>query len=117
MNLHGHLATQGIEYGSIESIEFIDKFMEALNFYSLKSSMLIAKHKKETFLDFEKSDYADGSYFEQYVNKDESLPPINPEALKALGNVPIITKAMWIQLKQDVMNHGLFNAYRIAIAP
>ena len=71
MNLHGHLVTQGIMYGSKESIDFIDCFMEAMNYYSLKASMEIAKERGETFYRFEESDYASGVYFDQYVNKEE----------------------------------------------
>ena len=71
MNLHGHLVTQGIMYGSKESIDFIDCFMEAMNYYSLKASMEIAKERGETFYRFEDSDYASGVYFDQYVNKEE----------------------------------------------
>ncbi|WP_141904341.1 class 1b ribonucleoside-diphosphate reductase subunit alpha [Lysinibacillus sp. Y5S-8] len=115
MNLHGHLVTEGILYGSKESIDFMDRFMEAMNFYSLKSSMEMAKEKAATFYRFEDSDYASGSYFDQYVNKiDEELSPV---VLKALGNIPIITKNMWETLKQDVMQYGLFHSYRLAIAP
>ncbi|WP_036126302.1 class 1b ribonucleoside-diphosphate reductase subunit alpha [Lysinibacillus sphaericus] len=115
MNLHGHLVTEGILYGSKESIAFMDRFMEAMNFYSLKSSMEMAKEKAATFYRFEDSDYASGSYFDQYVNKiDEELSPV---VLKALGNIPIITKNMWETLKQDVMQYGLFHSYRLAIAP
>lgn len=115
MNLHGHLVTQNILYGSKESIEFIDYFMEALNFFSLKASMLLAKEKGETFYGFEISEYANGHYFEKYVNKLEKEP--SELVKKALGNVPIITKEMWRKLKEDVMKYGLFNAYRLAIAP
>lgn len=115
MNLHGHLVTQGIMYGSKESIDFMDRFMEAMNYYSIKSSMEIAKECGETFYQFEDSDYASGIYFDQYVNKiDEEL---SPAVLKALGNIPIITTKMWETLKQDVMQHGLFHSYRLAIAP
>ena len=71
MNLHGHLVTQGIMYGSKESIDFIDCFMEAMNYYSLKASMEIAKERGETFYRFEDSDYASGIYFDQYVDKEE----------------------------------------------
>lgn len=115
MNLHGHLVTQGILYGSKESIEFIDCFMEAMNYYSLKSSMEIAKECGETFYRFEESDYASGVYFDQYVDKEESerLPLV----LKALGNIPLITQKMWQTLKADVMQYGLFHSYRLAIAP
>lgn len=115
MNLHGHLVTEGILYGSKDSINFMDHFMEAMNYYSLKSSMEMAKEKAATFYRFEDSDYASGSYFDQYINKiDEELSPV---VLKALGNIPIITNKMWETLKQDVMQYGLFHSYRLAIAP
>lgn len=115
MNLHGHLVTQGIMYGSKESINFIDCFMETMNYYSLKSSMEIAKERGETFYRFEDSDYASGMYFDQYVDKVEQEP--SPVVIEALGNIPIITKKMWQSLKKDVMQYGLFHSYRIAIAP
>ncbi|MCT6818470.1 MAG: ribonucleoside-diphosphate reductase subunit alpha, partial [Lysinibacillus fusiformis] len=100
MNLHGHLVTEGIMYGSKDSIDFMDRFMEAMNYYSLKSSMEMAKEKAETFYRFEDSDYASGSYFDQYVNKNEE--ELSPAVLKALGNIPIITNKMWELLKEDV---------------
>lgn len=115
MNLHGHLVTQNMLYGSPDSITFIDKFMEALNFYSLKSSMEIAKQRGETFKGFELSEYANGNYFEQYVNKQDEV--VNNTVAKALGNVPLITSEMWKQLKDDVMKYGVFNSYRLAVAP
>lgn len=115
MNLHGHLVTQGIQYGSKESIEFIDAFMEALNYYSLKSSMEIAKERGETFYRFEESEYANGNYFAAYINKEEV--EYQQETIRALGNVPIITAEMWKRLAGDVKEYGLFHSYRIAIAP
>lgn len=115
MNLHGHLVSSGIRYGSKESIEFIDTFMEALNYYSLKASMEIAKIKKETFYRYEDSDYASGAYFEKYINKETT--ELAPIVLNALGTTPIITKEMWQQLKVDVEKYGLFHSYRLAIAP
>ncbi len=115
MNLHGHLVSQGILYGSRESIEFIDCFMEAMNYYSLKTSMEIAKELGETFYRYEDSDYASGVYFDPYVNKVEQ--ELEPIVIKALGNVPIITQKMWQTLKAEVMQYGLFHSYRLAIAP
>ena len=115
MNLHGHLVTEGIRYGSKESIAFIDAFMEAVNFFSIKSSMEIAKKTGETFHRFADSDYANGEYFERYTNKEEVQ--ISEVVHKALGNVPLITKEMWSELQQDVEQYGLFHAYRLAIAP
>ncbi|WP_332649569.1 class 1b ribonucleoside-diphosphate reductase subunit alpha [Lysinibacillus sp. 54212] len=115
MNLHGHLVTEGIVYGSKESVAFIDAFMEAVNYFSIKSSMEIAKEKGVTFDRFEESDYATGAYFDSYTTKEGSL--LEPAVEKALGNVPQITREMWQALKEDVMKHGIFHAYRLAIAP
>ncbi|MEK4426473.1 class 1b ribonucleoside-diphosphate reductase subunit alpha [Solibacillus sp. FSL K6-1523] len=115
MNLHGHLVTEEIMYGSKDSVDFIDRFMEAMNYYSLQSSMEIAKANGETFYRFEDSEYASGIYFDQYVNAEEK--ELSPVVLKALGNIPIITTKMWETLKQDVMQNGLFHSYRLAIAP
>lgn len=116
MNLHGHLVTQEILYGSKESIDFIDSFMEAMNYYSLKTSMEIAKERGESFYRFEDSDYASGIYFDPYVDIEEEQER-SPIVLKALGNIPIITQKMWQSLKEDVMQYGLFHSYRLAIAP
>ncbi|MCI3921138.1 class 1b ribonucleoside-diphosphate reductase subunit alpha [Paenibacillus sp. TRM 82003] len=115
MNLHGHLVSQGLEYGSPESVAFLDAFMEAVNYYSLLTSSRIAQEKGETFYGYEKSDYANGTYFDKYVDKsDVELPET---VAQALGHVPRITREMWQSLKEQVMTHGLFNAYRLAIAP
>lgn len=115
MNLHGHLVQSNILYGSSESIEFVDYFMEAMNFYSLQASMQIAKEKGETFYRYEDSEYANGHYFDSYVTKEDKEP--SPTVKEALGNVPVITAAMWQELKEQVMEHGVFNAYRLAVAP
>ncbi|MEF3313532.1 class 1b ribonucleoside-diphosphate reductase subunit alpha [Paenibacillus sp. GYB004] len=115
MNLHGHLVSQGILYGSKESVQFLDAFMEAVNYYTLLASMRISQEKKATFHGFEQSDYANGTYFDPYVSKEVIELP--EQVRKALGNVPVITQEMWCALKEQVMEHGLFNAYRLAIAP
>lgn len=115
MNLHGHLVQEGIQYGSKDSIDFIDAFMEAVNYYSLKSSMEIAKEKGQTFHRFADSDYANGEYFNQYVDKKAATH--STKVTKALGSVPFITAQMWKELKEEVMEHGLYHAYRLAIAP
>lgn len=115
MNMHGHLASQGILYGSEESIQFTDLFMEALNYYSLKTSCKLAKGRGETFYGFEKSDYASGLYFDKYRNKGALF--ISDETETALGNVPVITPSMWQMLENDVKQYGLFHSYRLAIAP
>lgn len=115
MNLHGHLVATDIMYGSDEANEFIDAFFTALNYYSIKASVEVAKERKETFYRFEDSEYASGEFFEPYYRKE--LVITSEKAKTALGNVPLITIAMWKELAQEVKEHGLFHSYRIAVAP
>lgn len=115
MNLHGHLVSQNILYGSKEANEFIKAFFTALDYYSIKASMELAKERRETFYRYEESDYASGEYFEKYYHDE---PQITSDKVKeALGSVPIITIDMWKELAEEVKKYGLFNAYRLAVAP
>lgn len=116
MNLHGHLMYSGIKYDSEDAVVFADRFMEALNFFSLKSSMTIAKELGETFHRFEDSEYANGRYFDRYTTPTVRAT-ISDAVRKALGNVPLITTDMWTELKQDVQTYGLFHSYRLCVAP
>lgn len=115
MNLHGFFAKNYIMYESREALDFCNVFFMMVNYYSLERSMEIAKEKKETFKDFEKSEYANGNYFNKYIEKD-FLP--QTEKVKALfEGIHIPTKEDWESLKAEVMEHGVYNAYRMAIAP
>lgn len=115
MNLHGYLAKNFIMYESREALDFCNVFFMMVNFYSLERSMEIAVEKGETFKDFDKSEYANGNYFEKYITK-EYLP--QTEKVKELFegiHVPDIED--WKRLKEQVMKNGIYNAYRMAIAP
>ena len=61
-----------IAYESAEAKEFARTFFMMLNYYSIEKSMEIATEKGETFKDFDKSDYANGTYFEKYETTDYS---------------------------------------------
>ncbi|MBF1112445.1 MAG: class 1b ribonucleoside-diphosphate reductase subunit alpha, partial [Streptococcus sp.] len=67
MGLHSYLAQQLIEYGSPESIEFTSIYFMLMNYWTLVESNNIARERGITFHNFEKSDYANGSYFDKYV--------------------------------------------------
>ena len=115
MNLHGYLAKNFIMYESKEALDFCNVFFMMVNFYSLERSMEIAKEKGQTFKDFEKSEYANGNYFDKYITK-EYMP--QTEKIKQLfEGIYIPTKEDWANLKEQVMKHGIYNAYRMAIAP
>ncbi|MGE7882344.1 class 1b ribonucleoside-diphosphate reductase subunit alpha [Bacillus sp. NPDC094077] len=115
MNLHGYLAKNKIAYESAEAKEFARTFFMMLNYYSIEKSMEIAKEKGETFKDFDKSDYANGTYFEKYEATDYS--PVTEKVQQLFEGIHIPTKEDWTSLKEQVQKNGLYNSYRLAIAP
>ena len=70
MNLHGYFAKNFIMYESREALDFCNVFFMMVNFYSLERSMEIAREKGETFKDFDKSEYANGNYFNKYLENE-----------------------------------------------
>lgn len=115
MNLHGYLAKNKIAYESREAKDFARTFFMMLNYYSIERSMLIAKERNTTFKGFEKSEYANGAYFKRYLETDYS--PRTEKIKELFVGHPIPDQADWQQLQALVMEHGLYHAYRLAIAP
>lgn len=115
MNLHGYLAKNKITYESKEARDFVRAFFMMVNFYSLERSMLIAKERGVVFKDFDKSEYANGTYFNRYLNTDFS-PKID-RVKELFDGHTIPAHEDWVRLKEQVMEHGLYHAYRLAIAP
>ena len=115
MNLHGFLAKNKIAYESKEARDFVRAFFMMMNYYSLERSMLIAKERKQTFVGFEKSEYANGNYFDRYLETDYS--PVTDKVKELFVGHEIPTLDDWKQLKEDVAEYGLYHAYRLAIAP
>ena len=113
MGLHSYFAKHHIAYGSPESIEFTDIYFMLLNFYTLKSSMNFARKTCQTFDDFDKSAYADGTYFEQYI-EDKQL---SDKVATLFEGIHIPTAEDWRELRQNVMTHGLYHQNRLAVAP
>ena len=115
MNLHGFLAKNFIMYESREALDFCNVFFMMVNFYSLERSMEIAKERGETFKDFEKSEYANGNYFDKYLEKN--YEPKTDKVKELFEGMYIPTTEDWKELKDQVMKYGIYNAYRLAIAP
>ena len=115
MNLHGFLAKNFIMYESREALDFCNVFFMMVNFYSLERSMEIAKERGEKFKDFEKSEYANGKYFDKYLEKN--YEPKTDKVKELFEGMYIPTTEDWKKLKDQVMKYGIYNAYRLAIAP
>ncbi|NKC58931.1 class 1b ribonucleoside-diphosphate reductase subunit alpha [Vagococcus fluvialis] len=115
MGLHTYFAKNQMEYGSPESIEFTDVYFMLLNYWTLVESNNIAKERKETFHNFEKSDYANGSYFDTYIN--EPVLPSSDKVKALFGNIDVPTVEDWAALKSSIQEHGLYHQNRLAVAP
>ncbi|MCP3772979.1 class 1b ribonucleoside-diphosphate reductase subunit alpha [Paenibacillus sp. MZ04-78.2] len=115
MNLHGFLAKNKIAYESEEAKDFVRSFFMMMNFYSLEASMETAKKTGVTFAGFERSDYADGSYFARYTDTD--YRPVTEKVKALFGQMAVPSPEDWRSLQEAVRTHGLYHAYRLAIAP
>jgi ribonucleoside-diphosphate reductase, alpha subunit len=115
MNLNGYLAKNKIAYESEEARDFAGVFFMMMNFYSLEKSMEIAKERGVTFKDFERSEYAKGTYFDRYVETD--YRPKTERVKELFAGMHIPSPEDWAELKAKVQKHGLYHAYRLAVAP
>src|SRR5699024_6524958 len=91
---HHRLAQKNVQWESDEAVAFADELYEKIAFYTIQTSMQLAKEKGAYPL-FEGSDWATGSYFERKGYQSEA----------------------WNQLSEDVSTYGIRNGYLMAVAP
>jgi ribonucleoside-diphosphate reductase alpha chain len=115
MGLHSYFAKNHIDYGSPESVEFTGVYFMLLNYWTLVASNKIAAERHQSFHNFEKSDYADGSYFTKYIEKD--FGPQSDTVKQLFDGIFIPTTADWEKLSKAVQQDGLYNQNRLAVAP
>ena len=115
MNLHGYLAKNKIAYESKYAKDFVRTFFMMVNYYSILASCEIAMDRKEAFKGFEQSEYANGNYFTKYLENDYS--PKTKKVQKLFEGINVPTQKDWEELALLVKNHGMYNAYRLAVAP
>lgn len=115
MNLHGYLGREGIDYDSEEARDFTNMYFLMMNYHSLVASNKIAKERGESFVGFEKSAYATGEYFTKYTGQE--WVPRTKKVARLFKNHHVPTPDDWRKLEASVRKHGLYNAYRLAVAP
>ena len=115
MNLHGYLAREHVYYGSEEGVEFTSVYFAAVAYHAIRTSCLLAQEKGSTFKDFDKSKYADGSFFEKYTSRD--WLPVSEKVASMFAAISLPTREDWEALKADVMEHGLYNRNLQAVPP
>ncbi|MHC5217979.1 class 1b ribonucleoside-diphosphate reductase subunit alpha [Enterococcus sp. LJL128] len=115
MGLHTFFAKNHMEYGSEESLDFTNIYFMLLNYWTLAESNTIAKEYNQSFHNFEKSAYADGTYFDKYINGD--FTPQFDKVKEIFKGIFIPSAEDWEQLKNAVMQDGLYHQNRLAVAP
>ncbi|NMA97750.1 MAG: class 1b ribonucleoside-diphosphate reductase subunit alpha [Phyllobacteriaceae bacterium] len=117
MNLHGYLARERIFYGSEEGVDFTNMYFYTVTYHAIRASNLIATERQETFKGFEKSKYADGTYFDKYT--EQEWKPATDKVAKLFedAGIHIPTQEDWLNLKAKVMMTGLYNQNLQAVPP
>lgn len=117
MNLHGFLAKEEIFYGSEEGLDFTNIYFYTVAYHCLKASNHLAKETKKRFSGFEDSKYADGSFFDKYINEDWTPRTEKVKSLFEKYGIYYPSKSDWEELRKSVQEHGIYNAYLQAIPP
>ena len=117
MNLHGYLAREGIAYGSPEGLDFTNLYFYAITWHALHTSMLLARERNQRFAGFEQSRYASGEYFSQYLEGNWQPKTEKVRALFDRAGIVLPTREMWLQLRDEVMRHGIYNQNLQAVPP
>ena len=117
MNLHGFLARERIHYGSPEGVDFTRVYFATVAYHALRASNLLAQEKGSTFVGFDRSKYADGSFFEKYVTRDWLPETETVRELFARMDVTLPTREDWAMLREAVMQHGLYSRNLQAVPP
>ncbi|QIR69673.1 class 1b ribonucleoside-diphosphate reductase subunit alpha [Kocuria sp. KD4] len=117
MNLHGYLAKEHIHYGSTEGVDFTNMYFYAVTYHAIRASNLIAKERGESFVGFEKSAYASGTFFDKYV--DGVWEPATPRVAELFerAGIALPTANDWRELREKVMADGMYNQNLQAVPP
>ena len=115
MNLHGYLGRERIHYGSEEALDFTNIYFYTVVYHAIRASMEIARERGERFHDFENSDYANGTFFDKYIDKEWA--PETERVRELFVNHHIPTQDDWRELKALVQEHGMYNRNLQAVPP
>ncbi|WP_019220708.1 class 1b ribonucleoside-diphosphate reductase subunit alpha [Bartonella senegalensis] len=117
MNLHGFLAREQIYYGSPEAIDFTNIYFYTVAYHAIRVSNLIARERQKVFAGFEKSAYADGSFFAKYIEQEWKPQFPLVQEIFARNNIMIPDQKDWQELKESVIGYGLYNRNLQAVPP
>jgi len=117
MNLHGYLARERIFYGSEEGVDFTNIYFYTVTYHALRASNRLAVERDQRFKGFEQSKYASGDYFDKYTQQEWKPSTARVADLFEKAGIHIPTQEDWLELKQAVMEGGLYNQNLQAVPP
>lgn len=106
MNLHGALIRRGLKYDSQEARDFFRGYMADVTHAIIDSSLIKAIEERKTFVGFEGSRWEDGSIIQRAIDNID----FNQKGLR-------YDWRQWEDLKNMVMEHGVYNQHLQAIPP
>ncbi|GAB6858722.1 class 1b ribonucleoside-diphosphate reductase subunit alpha [Microbacterium xylanilyticum] len=115
MNLHGYLAREHVFYGSEEGIDFTNIYFYTVLFHALRASNKLAIERGTAFDGFEDSTYASGAFFDKYIEQEWAPATEKVKELFAGHHIP--TQADWVELKESIQKHGIYNQNLQAVPP
>ncbi len=117
MNLHGYFGEARMHYGDEESLDFTNMYFMTILYNALKASAEMAQETKSPFDGFKSSKYADGSFFDKYIN--EKWEPATEKVAQLFkdAKIKLPKKKDWAELRDFVMEHGLYNQNLQAVPP
>ena len=117
MNLHGYFGKEEMMYGDEESIDFTNMYFYTILFHALKASNKMAIETGSPFDGFERSKYADGTFFVKYIAQEWKPKTDKVAKIFTDARIFIPTQDDWKNLAQSVMQHGLYNQNLQAVPP
>jgi len=117
MNLHGYLARERVFYGSEEGLDFTNIYFYSIVYHAIRASNQLAIERKQSFKGFADSTYANGAYFDKYLEDKWHPKTERVRELFAASGIAIPGVAEWEALKASVMAHGLYNQNLQAVPP
>ena len=117
MNLHGYFGKERMFYGDEESIDFTNIYFYTVLYHALKASNKLAIETGSPFDGFEKSKYADGTFFAKYIAQEWKPKTEKVAKLFEDAGIHIPTQEDWKYLAQNVMAFGIYNQNLQAVPP
>lgn len=119
MNLHGTFAHHKMVYGDEESLDLTNMYFYLVTYHAVRTNMLVAKEKGQSFAGFKESNYASGEFFEKFIDKKNAkhYRPHTPKVKKIFKDFFVPTAEDWEALAKQVKEHGMFSAHMQAVPP